>query len=148
MGNKFPQIIGKPDNHYKEYVTNLWIRNCRTTHICIFYSDAIDENMSVVSEKLMCRFYRLERKNKQREPSQLSKYTFESEIELLSFCTCSFSKSNFTGSLSFGIVYTSKFSKQTSRIIRPLLIGSLLHYYYIFIELLLFQLICRDGLRT
>jgi hypothetical protein len=99
--------------------------------ISAFYSNAISRN-ECGSEKLLCCFYTLKRKTKQRKPSQVSKYIFNRNIKLPLFCTCSFIKSSFTWSLSFDIGHTSQFSKQSPQIICPWLIGGLQYtvFYY------------------
>jgi hypothetical protein len=57
------------------------------TFIGVFYSDTTGENMTVISEKLLCHFYTLKKKRKQkqnkRELSQVSKYIFKCEINSL-----------------------------------------------------------------
>jgi hypothetical protein len=65
------------------------------TFISVFYSNAIGRNMRVVSEKLLCRFYALKRKIKQRNSSRISKYIFKCEIEYHAISTCSFLKNQF-----------------------------------------------------
>jgi hypothetical protein len=106
-------------------------QNQISTPWCAFYSNAISRN-ECGSEKLLCCFYTLKRKTKQRKPSQVFKYIFNCNIKSPLFCTRSFLKSNFTWSLSFDIGHTSQFSKERPQIVCPWLIRVLQHtvFYY------------------
>lgn len=80
-----------------------------------------DKNMSVVSEKILCRFYTLRRKTEQWKPSGVFKYILKRKQNSRRFILFVFKKL-FRMKFFFYIGHTDQFPKQNPRIIRSRLI--------------------------